>query len=212
MKAAGAVPPTPHPPSISSSNTPSSTVSTRRRGFDGDNFLLYQERWSAAGWWFNEQLLCTLVRGVGGVGGVGGYWAMHAEEMCRRLKATASLVGLHCAQYCLYCTSAAREARSEPPTPPTLSPFLPSVHYYSPGFTWPRIAALLPTTVGRGGGEEESKGNAWDHLWSIRINQPFFLCAHILADSCTHQRLCLEGEKPGLPVNTQTFVWIWIHH
>lgn len=43
---------------------------------------------------------------------------MHAEETCRRLKATASLIGLHCARYCLYCTSAAREALSEPPPPP----------------------------------------------------------------------------------------------
>lgn len=39
-----------------------------------------------------------------------------------------------------------------------------SVHYYSPGFTWTRIIALLSTTVSGEAGEREWRGNARDVL------------------------------------------------
>lgn len=75
---------------------------------------------------------------------------MHAEETRRRLKATASLVGLHCAQYCLYCTSAAREALSEPPPPlslPSSSPFI-TIHQVSLGHASLLCSLLLSGEVG----------------------------------------------------------------
>lgn len=157
------------------------------------------------------------------------------RRSCKRCKGLKQLHPLSVLHQCRKKTPFFHSQSTPPPFP--TNPSLPSlssssfpsnkhtgsVHYYSAGFTWTRIIALLLTTVSgeAGGGREhgEGEGREMQETSLIEKNKSplCFLCSNIYYQtaacmSCFLFCLCqknLQGNKARSVVNTGICFPLW---